>query len=83
MSNNGNPMQSIPYVGMPATMSINGDSYGGSIAEIKRNGRTLVFVRNQSRSEFTLRSDGSYREKGCSFVFLSLGHAEERRDPHF
>ena len=75
----------IPTVGMPATFTIGSDRYAGSIAEIKRKGRTIVFkfAHNNRTEDFTLRGRGMYYSKGSKCGYLSLGAAEDYRDPSF
>ena len=75
----------IPTIGMLATYTIGSDRYAGSIAEIKRNGRTIVFkFAHSGRCEdFTLRGRGMYYGKGSKCGYLSLGVAEDYRDPSF
>ncbi len=72
-------------VGMPATYHIGSDSYGGTIVDIKRNGRTLVFQLTYQRvaEEFTLRKSGTFYAKGSNCGYLTLGVAEDYRDPSF
>ena len=72
-------------VGTPATFHIGSDRYAGSIVNVKRNGRTITFrFANSNREEdFTLRGGGTYYSKGSNCGYLSLGVAEDHRDPSF
>jgi hypothetical protein len=70
----------VPVVGMPATYSINGDSYADEVEAVSPSGK-MVTLRQHGKA--TLRQDGHFRPAGSSYSFVSFGFAQERRDPSF
>lgn len=72
----------VPEIGMAATYSINGDSYGCTIIHITPSsidvGRSGV-----PDERFTRRKDGSFCAVGTDYVFLTIGVAQDVRDLSF
>ncbi len=83
-----------PEVGMDATYSINGDSYGYEVVSVSKSGKRVGLNRKGAiRPSIhvglgpdmfaTLRQNGSYRPMGQSYAYVTFGDAVEKRDPHF
>lgn len=72
---------------LPATEVVGSDRYAVTVVAANRTGRRItVLDRNCVRRDFSLRKDGRYRQmrvpaiRGC---YLTVGVAEDHRDPHF
>jgi hypothetical protein len=88
------PVVTVPLVGMPATYHIGSDRYAYVVtqvtpstihvahAEETADGRWIVRPGAESEKA-TKRRDGRYRMKGENFGAITLGEAENYRDPSF
>lgn len=64
----------MPCVGLPTTSWSGSNCYAGTIKEVQRNGRALVWISSQGHEDtYTLRADGEYRRKGNHSGSLCLG----------
>lgn len=79
-------------VGMPATYSINGDSYACEVSNVKRTKdgklKTVTISKHNGAifEEWSVRRNGRLVPIGKTPVrgeSLYIGVANERRDPHF
>jgi hypothetical protein len=78
----------IPTDNMPCTICIGGDRYAARVVKVLSSKRILIkeMLKKYDGEEWSQRKDGEWRPKGCnrnSGYYLSLGVAEERRDPSF
>lgn len=78
-----------PTEGMPATLGIGSDSYGGKIVAVSRTGHRCTWQRvNKDGTtgrveEFTRRRDGAYLKIGSNHTYLTLGVAKTDLDAGF
>lgn len=74
-----------PYAGMLATLCHPNNTHGGSITDVRRNGREIDFglPGSDQVQTYTLRQDGYYRRKGTEngSAYLVLGYAETYINP--
>lgn len=79
------PPPQRPAVGTPGTYSIGSDRYAGTVVGVFSNGREIwLEVDRLGVLKFTYRpTDGAYRERGQRCGRLSLGVAEDYRDPSY
>lgn len=79
-----------PEKGMPATIGICGDRYPAMVVEVLSKSRIKIAHTNNGVAEdrvevWSLRKDNRWRPQGAganSGYYLTLGRAEDYRDPH-
>ncbi len=72
-----------PYVGMPATYCIGGDSYATKIETVTKGLNIVTVILFNQVREFTLRKNGRYMQLGSTCGVLRLGEAIDHLDPNF
>jgi hypothetical protein len=73
-----------PEVGTPATYHIGSDRYAAEVIQVRREGREITVQTVAGNRTFTYRTKtGYYKLKGSDYGFLTLGVAEDYRDPNF
>lgn len=71
-------------VGMPCTVYVGSDSYGGKVVAILGTHTVLVDYNDHSDpTKVTLRKDGSWRTVGKYGGYVSFGKSVDYRDPSF
>jgi hypothetical protein len=68
--------------GTPATVSIGGDSYPGSVVASSPSGKTVTVALKSGDMTFKFSAKAGCYKSGKSY-FLALGVAESKWDPSF